>query len=67
MDRNVVWWPVGGLTGLPQDWGSGGTRHWRELIVGWSEPLSEAVGTERAIVTDAALAGIDRLLELIIC
>ena len=40
-------------TGLPQDWGSGGDRHWRAGSVGWLELLSEA-GTERAIVDGAA-------------
>ena len=39
-------------TGLPQDWGSGGYRHWRAGIIGWLEFLSEA-GTERAIIDSA--------------
>lgn len=41
------------LTGVPQDWGSGGYYHEWAWVVGWLEVLSEA-GTERVIVHGAA-------------
>ena len=53
LDQNSTLIAVVEMRGLPQDWGSGGNRHWRESIVGRPEPLSEA-GTECAIVNGAA-------------